>query len=35
MDRRDVAAPIIAEVIATVGREDERALRRAIRDAYP
>lgn len=32
---RDLAAPIIAEVIAQVGRDDERALRRALREAYP
>jgi hypothetical protein len=32
---RDRAAPIIAEVIARVGRDDERALRKALHDAYP
>ncbi len=32
---RDAAAPIIARVIAAVGRDDEKALRRALHDAYP
>jgi hypothetical protein len=32
---RTRATPIIAEVIARVGREDERALRKALFDAYP
>lgn len=32
---RDSAAPIIANVIATVGLDDVKALRRALRDAYP
>jgi hypothetical protein len=32
---RDRAAPIIANVIRTVGRSDMKALRRALRDAYP
>lgn len=32
---RDRATPIIAEVIARVGRDDERALRKALHDAYP
>lgn len=32
---RSIAAPIIAEVIRTVGRDDPKALRRALREAYP
>ena len=32
---RDRAAPIIAEVIASVGRDDERALRKALAESYP
>jgi hypothetical protein len=32
---RERARPIIAEVIERVGREDENALRVALRDAYP
>ena len=32
---RDRAAPIIREVIARVGRDDERALRKALHDACP
>lgn len=32
---RDRAVPIIREVIARVGRDDERALRKALHDAYP
>jgi len=32
---RDSARPIIAEVIARVGRDDMKALRRALREAYP
>jgi hypothetical protein len=32
---RDIAAPIIAATIERVGRQDEKALRRALRDAYP
>jgi len=32
---RNIAAPIIVEVIARVGRDDERALRKALHDAYP
>ena len=32
---RNRAAPIIAEVIARVGRENERTLRKALFDAYP
>ena len=32
---RNIAAPIIARVIAEVGRDDERALKRALHDAYP
>lgn len=34
-DRRDVARPIIADVITRVGRDDQKALRAALRDAYP
>lgn len=34
-DWRDRAAPIIREVIARVGRDDERALKRALHDACP
>jgi hypothetical protein len=32
---RKIAAPIIAKVIQEVGTEDERALKRALREAYP
>ena len=32
---RDKAAPIIREVIKTVGKSDMKALRKALRDAYP
>jgi len=32
---RDRSAPIIADVIRRVGREDMRALRCALREAYP
>ncbi len=32
---RKIAAPIIARVIEEVGVEDERALRKALREAYP
>lgn len=32
---RNIAGPIIAEVIARVGREDERVLRKALHHAYP
>lgn len=32
---RQRAAPIIHDVIARVGREDEKALRRELRKAYP
>ena len=32
---RDKARPIIAQVIEEVGTEDERALRNALREAYP
>jgi hypothetical protein len=32
---RNASAPIIARVIAEVGKDDERALRRALREAYP
>lgn len=32
---RGEAAAIIAEVIERVGREDEKALRAALREAYP
>ncbi len=32
---RDHARPIIAKVIARVGRDDVKALRRALREAYP
>lgn len=32
---RKIAAPIIARVIEQTGREDERALRKALREAYP
>lgn len=35
MSWRERAAPIIANVIASVGREDEKALRKALRAAYP
>lgn len=32
---RDVAAPIIRRVILEVGRDDEKKLRKALREAYP
>lgn len=32
---RQIAAPIIARVIAEHGTEDMRGLRRALREAYP
>lgn len=32
---RDIARPIIARVIAEVGRDDPQKLRQAIRNAYP
>lgn len=35
MTWREYAAPIIADVIERVGREDVKALRRALREAYP
>jgi len=35
MSWRDYARPIIARVIADTGRDDEKALRKALRDAYP
>ena len=35
MSWRDIAAPIIADVLWKVGRQDMKALRKALRDAYP
>ncbi len=35
MNWRQQAAPIIARVIAEVGRDDEKKLRSALREAYP
>jgi hypothetical protein len=35
MSWRDHAAPIIAKVIERVGREDMKALKKALREAYP
>ena len=35
MSWRDIAAPLIAQVIAQYGPEDSPALRKALRDAYP
>lgn len=35
MSWREEAAPIIARVIREVGTADPRALRKALRDAYP
>ena len=32
---REVAAPIVADVLARVGRDDPAALRRALVAAYP
>lgn len=32
---RAISAPIIAEIVRRVGREDVRALRKALREAYP
>ena len=32
---RDIARPIIADVINRVGVEDEKALKKALFDAYP
>ena len=35
MTWRERAAPIVADVIARTGRENQKALRQALRDAYP
>ena len=35
MSWADAAAPIVAEVIRSVGRSDMKALRKALVDAYP
>lgn len=35
MSWRDKAAPIIAEVISQIGRQDLTVLRKALADAYP
>ncbi|MCO3747563.1 hypothetical protein FA132_19680 [Pseudomonas aeruginosa] len=35
MSWSDRAAPIVAQVIREVGREDLRALRKALSEAYP
>jgi hypothetical protein len=35
MSWRDVACPIVARVVGRVGRGDPKALRRALRKAYP
>lgn len=35
MTWRQKAAPIIAETIRNVGRDDMKKLKRALRDAYP
>lgn len=35
MSWADAAAPIVAEVILTVGRNDMKRLRKALADAYP
>lgn len=35
MTWRDVAKPIIADVIQTVGTDDMKKLRAALREAYP
>lgn len=35
MSWADAAAPIVAEVIRNVGRSDIKALRKALRSAYP
>lgn len=32
---RDIAAPIIHEVLVRVGTSDMKALRKGLRDAYP
>ena len=32
---RDMCRPIIAKVISEVGKEDKKALRVALREAYP
>lgn len=32
---RDIAAPIITKVIDRVGRDDKRALQKALAEAYP
>ena len=32
---RQIAAPIIAEVLKETAGQDERTIRRALRDAYP
>ena len=35
MSWADAAAPVVAEVIRSVGRGDMKALRKALADAYP
>ncbi len=35
MTWREQCSPIIAEVIKTVGTDDMKVLRKALRDAYP
>lgn len=35
MSWRDVAAPIIARVLAEADRSDPKVLRKALHDAYP
>lgn len=35
MSWADAAAPVVAEVIRSVGRSDMKALRTALSDAYP
>lgn len=35
MSWADAAAPIVAEVIRSVGRSDMKALRKALTKAYP
>lgn len=32
---RSIARPIIADVIADIGLEDEKKLKKALREAYP
>jgi hypothetical protein len=35
VSRRDQARPIVATIVREVGLKDPKALRRALKDAYP